>query len=287
MPRRRAPAKPVAVATPEQALQRRLHYRFRDPALLETALTHSSAAHEQGQQVIESERLEFLGDAVLGFLVGEMIYRRGPNLAEGPMSRLRAALVQEATLAARARELGLPQAVRFGRGEERSGGRDKPSIQSDIYEAVLAAVYLDGGIEAARALVDLEFVPLLEREIGRGSEGPIRILKESDPKTKLQEWLQARRRPLPSYRLLGVSGPGHARSYQVRVELNGEKLGEGSASSKQLAETRAALAALRLLRSRSERRRGAVPESGGRRISSGKAARGERRSRESRRGRAR
>jgi len=248
--------------------------------------------------VVESQRLEFLGDAVLGFLVGEMIYRRGPNLAEGPMSRLRAALVQEATLAERARSLGIPEAVRLGKGEERSGGRRKASIQSDVYESVLAAVYLDGGIDAARHLVERQFGALLEREIGRGPEGPIEIEPERDPKTALQEWLQAREQPLPVYRSLGASGPDHARRFTVEVSVQGGVAARGEASSRRGAEARAAQAALARLRSRSGRGREAAPrgaapggpsvrQAKGERLSPGRRAKAGRRSSGSRRARAR
>lgn len=311
---------------------------------------HSSAAREEGHGVVESQRLEFLGDAVLGFLVGEMIYNRAPNLAEGPMSRLRAALVQEATLAERARSLGLPAHIRLGRGEEGSGGRNKPSIQSDIYESVLGALYLDGGIDAARALVEREFGPLLEHEIGRGHEGPVHVeqgrrprkkrrpkegrphaaqppaapsrkpstprarrarprkgiapepatlaapptqppafqpptLAPRDPKTALQEWLQARGRPLPLYQVVAAEGPDHAPRYTVEAQVEGRTLGRGEGTSKRRAEASAALAALRRLEGskRGGRARpGAVEE-----VSSLRAARGRKGRRGSRRERGR
>ena len=265
-------------------LQERIGYRFRSPALLERALTHSSV-REQWQSVVESQRLEFLGDAILGFLVGEMIYVRSPNLAEGPMSRLRAALVQEATLAEGARDLGLQQALRLGKGEERDRGRDKPSIQADAYESLLAAVYLDGGIEAVRRLVDREFAPLLEREIGLGPEGVIEGEPQRDPKTALQEWLQSRRMPLPVYRPLEMSGPHHARRFSIEVQVGQEILGRGESTSRRRAEARAAQAALRRLRGGG--RRGAVPEPGGEKLSAVTAARRGRRGSTARRGRAR
>lgn len=273
--------------SPDQKLEERLGYRFRSQKLFETALTHSSSAHEQGHEIIESERMEFLGDAVLDFLIGEMIFRRVPNLAEGPMSRLRAALVQEATLAERARDLGLPEAMRLGKGERNSGGKDKNSIQADIYESLLAAVYLDGGLEAVRSLVDREFVPLLEGEIGRGPEGAIQDLPCRDPKTALQEWLQARGRSLPRYRLQEARGPAHSRRFRVRVEIGGKVIAEGESTGKRAAEARAALAALRLLKSRSGRGRAEPVETKERRISSGRAARKKVQHRGSRRGRAR
>ncbi|MEE9231733.1 MAG: ribonuclease III, partial [Acidobacteriota bacterium] len=233
------------------------------------------------------ERMEFLGDAVLDFLIGEMIFLRVPNLAEGPMSRLRAALVQEATLAERARDLRLPEVIRLGKGERNSGGKDKASIQADIYESLLAAVYLDGGLEAVRSLVDREFVPLLESEIGRGPEGAIRDLPSRDPKTALQEWLQARGRGLPRYRSLETRGPAHARRFRVCVEVGGKEIAEGESTGKRAAESRAALAALRHLKSRSGRGRAKPVETKERRISSARAVRKEVPQRGSRRGRAR
>ncbi|MCZ6777482.1 MAG: ribonuclease III [Acidobacteria bacterium] len=284
---RRSRGRPAG-QSPEQQFKKRLGYRFRSKELLETALTHSSSAHEQGHEIIESERMEFLGDAVLDFLIGEMIFLRVPNLAEGPMSRLRAALVQEATLAERARDLGLPEVIRLGKGERNSGGKDKASIQADIYESLLAAVYLDGGLEAVRSLVDREFVPLLESEIGRGPEGAIQDLPSRDPKTALQEWLQARGRGLPRYRSLETRGPAHARRFRVGVEVGGKEIAEGESTGKRAAESRAALAALRHLKSRSGRGRATKPvETKERRISSARAARKEVQQRGSRRGRAR
>jgi dsRNA-specific ribonuclease len=334
---------------PTIPIETSLGYRFSSPLLLERALMHSSAAREEGHGVVESQRLEFLGDAVLGFLVGEMIYHRAPNLAEGPMSRLRAALVQQATLAERARSLGLPAHIRLGRGEEASGGRSKPSIQSDIYESILGALYLDGGIEAARAFVEREFGPLLEREIGRGHEGPVhaeqgrRLSKKRgrgkagppphgkrraeprrsagrpkeagaceprvararharlpapapapavqppeprDPKTTLQEWLQGRGRPLPTYRLVATEGPDHARRYTVEVVVEGRGMGRGEGTSKRRAEARAALAALRRLEGSGRSERGAGPGAV-EEVSSEGAARAGRGRRGSRRGRGR
>jgi ribonuclease-3 len=176
---------------------------------------------------------------VLGFLVSELLMQADPGADEGSLSRARAAAVNEGALAERARELGLGEAIRLGRGEERQGGRGKPSILADVFEAVVAAVYLDGGIEAARGLVRRIFGSLLEAGL---SPAP-------DPKTRLQEQLQAMGKGLPRYEIVAERGPDHAREFEVRVLLGSRVLGSGSGGSKRAAEQAAASQALFALES--------------------------------------
>ncbi len=220
-----------------EEIEGRLGYRFRDPVLLERALTHRSAAHERGGDEPGNERLEFLGDSVLDLLVSELLMERDATADEGVLSRARAEAVNTQALAERALELGLDRAVRLGRGEARSGGRGKPSILANVFEAVVAAVYQDGGLEAARALVGRTF----------GSLGRAGVRPERDPKTRLQELLQAQGRELPTYETLSQRGPDHASEWEVRVWVYGRILGTGVGRSKREAEQAAASEALERL----------------------------------------
>ncbi len=219
-----------------EPLQQRLGYSFRDPDLLQRALTHSSFAHESGPGMADNEPLEFLGDAVLSFLVAELIFRPDPLASEGSMSRTKAWLVADTNLAEVARHLGVGDHLRLGVGEEKSGGRSKPSLLAGAMEALLAAVFLDGGVEAARGLV--------ERLLGRQREqappdGPL-----SDAKTTLQEALQGQGLAAPTYRVVEESGPDHRKSFRVQALLHGRLLGEGCGASKKAAEQQAAQEAL-------------------------------------------
>lgn len=221
------------------ALQQAIGYRFREPALLLQALTHSSYCNEQpgnGTPEASYERLEFLGDAILGFLVGERLFQQLPAAREGELSARRDALINRRHLAAAARRLGLGNWLRLGRGEERQGGRRKDSILADVVEALLAAVYLDGGLEACRRLVAGLFDDL---EAGEGDR--------LRGKNRLQEELQRHHLPLPEYRLRAVEGPDHRRIFRVEVYLDGRRLGEGRGSSRKAAEMAAAREALRNL----------------------------------------
>jgi ribonuclease-3 len=215
-------------------LEKKLRHRFRRPDLLALALTHRSWANEQGIPE-HYERLEFLGDAVLGLVAAEWLYERHPELPEGELSKLKSQLVSRNTLAAFAEELELGPALRMGVGEERSGGRTKASLLADSVEAVFAALYLDGGLDAASKAV----VAMLEGAIGERSQ-----LLDRDAKTQLQEVAQALAWPLPEYRILETSGPDHNKVFTVECWLAGEPSGQGEGPSKKLAEQRAAADAL-------------------------------------------
>ncbi|VXB63681.1 RNase III [Luteimonas sp. 9C] len=207
---------------------------FRDPDLLTQALTHRSAGAPH------NERLEFLGDAVLGALVAESLYTRWPGADEGTLTRARAELVRESSLAAVARELDLGARLVLGPGELKSGGHRRDSILSDALEAVIAAIYLDAGLEVCRVTV----LPLFEKTMVALASG--RVAK--DAKTRLQEWLQGRQKALPVYELLSESGEEHAKTFLVRCALNDAGVAaEGQGSSRRAAEQQAAEAVMGLL----------------------------------------
>lgn len=215
-------------------LEERLAYRFKRPELLELALTHRSWANEQGHPG-HYERLEFLGDSVLELVTAEWLYAEMPDVPEGELSKTRATIVSKPPLAEHARRLGLGAELRLGVGEERSGGREKPSLLADSMEAVFGAVYLDGGLDAARRVVR----PFLERSRESGDEAlPV------DAKTRLQELTQGRGLDLPEYRLLGEEGPDHDKTFTVECRIAGAPAGSGRGGTKKLAEQRAAAAAL-------------------------------------------
>ena len=221
-------------------LEEKLGYTFTDRTLLERALTHSSYANENRGKGLESnERLEFLGDSVLGMVTADFLFRTKPNLPEGDLTRTRAALVCEGSLVLVARELGLGRCLKLGRGEDAGGGRERPSIQADAVEAVIAAVYLDGGIGSARKLITNFILTNNERE----QEGAVR-----DFKTALQELVQRENGRVLSYRLMGESGPDHAKVFSVEVDLNGQPIGAGEGRSKKEAEQNAAKAAMAKLK---------------------------------------
>jgi len=219
-----------------EALERALQYRFRDRGLLEQALTHTSRANEDvSGGAADNESLEFLGDALLGFVVADLLFREFPDFDEGEKSKSKATLVSTATLARQAERLGLGDHLLLGRGEEKTGGRRKQALLADGYEAVIAAIYLDGGIDDARAFIAREFTPLVS---------DLRSGGVSDFKSALQELLQARNLPLPDYQLVGTLGPDHQKQFQVQVVVNGETLGEATGASKKEAEQEAAKRAL-------------------------------------------
>jgi ribonuclease III len=217
--------------------EKRLGHRFRHHGLLELALTHRSHANERGREE-HYERLEYLGDAVLGLVTADWLYRKHPELPEGELSRLKAQLVSRGTLARHAAALALGEVLRLGVGEERSGGRAKPSLLADSLEAVFGAVYLDAGLPAAAKVIHLMLEPMLEVEEGRSQ------LLDADAKTRLQEIAQARGGTLPEYRHTGATGPDHSRLYRVECWLDAQLVGEGEGTSKKQAEQRAAASAL-------------------------------------------
>jgi len=223
-------------------LQRAIDYRFRDRGLLEHAMTHTSRANEDvSGGVIDNESLEFLGDAVLGFVVADLLYREFPASTEGDKSKIKAALVSTTTLARQAERLSLGDHLLLGRGEEKTGGRQKQALLADTYEALIAAIYLDGGVEQARAFIGREFASLIA-EVHDGA--PV----GRDYKSALQEHLQSREEPLPEYRLAGSFGPDHRKLFQVEVVLRGDAVAQGSGPSKKDAEQDAARRALEVLR---------------------------------------
>ena len=218
-------------------LEEKLGYTFQNPALLENALTHSSCANESRGKLQSNERLEFLGDSILGMVVADHLYRNHPDLPEGELTRTRAALVCEESLVEVAAELNLGEYLRLGKGEESGGGRKRPSIQADAVEAVLAAVYLDGGIGSARKIIQRY---ILCREI----EG---LNSSRDYKTALQELVQRESGQVLQYRLTGEEGPDHDKRFFVEVDLNGARVGTGRGHSKKEAEQMAAKAAIQAL----------------------------------------
>jgi ribonuclease III len=222
-------------------LQRAIAYRFRDSGLLEHAMTHTSRANEDvSGGVTDNESLEFLGDAVLGFVVADLLFREFPDCDEGEKSKMKAMLVSTATLARQAERLQLGDHLLLGRGEEKTGGRRKQALLADGYEALIAAVYLDGGIEQARAFIERELSGLVDDLRRHGAAG-------QDYKSALQELVQAGSRPLPEYRLVGTLGPDHQKLFEVEVVVAGESLARATGPSKKEAEQEAARLALNRL----------------------------------------
>lgn len=220
-----------------KTLEEKLGYTFQNQKLLENALTHSSCANESRGRLQSNERLEFLGDSILGMVVADHLYRNHPDLPEGELTRTRAALVCEESLVEVAQELGLGEYLRLGKGEEAGGGRQRPSIRADAVEAVLAAVYLDGGIGSARKIIQKY---ILSREVAG-------LTKPHDYKTALQELVQRESGQVLRYRLTGEEGPDHNKRFFVAVELNGNCVGSGTGRSKKEAEQMAAKAAIEAL----------------------------------------
>lgn len=226
-------------------LESRVGHRFRDIGLLEHALTHRSRAHEDASGgVIDNESLEFLGDAVLGFVIADMLFHHFPTHDEGYKSKVKASIVSAVSLARLAEDIDLGRFVLLGRGEEKTGGRRKHAILADCFEALIAAIYLDGGIEAARAFIVARFGPLI---VTAGDTADHAAFTE-DWKSALQEWLQANGRGLPHYRLAAAEGPDHRKRFDVEVLVQGEPAGRAEGRSKKDAEQQAAKAALLSLR---------------------------------------
>lgn len=223
-----------------QELEKKLNYSFRDRELLGEALNHSSFANEhRSPNVRSNERLEFLGDSVLGFVTAEFLFARHPDLPEGDLTRIRAALVCEQSLHEVAQKLELGRYLKLGRGEESGGGRKRPSILADAVEAVFAAVYLDGGIAEASALIHRV---LLDTEKEEAVEE-----RRRDYKTALQELVQRQTGQELLYRMISSSGPDHCKIFEAEVCLNGKQVGTGTGHSKKEAEQSAAAAALKVL----------------------------------------
>jgi ribonuclease-3 len=223
------------MSTDLSVLQARLQHEFVDRAILEKALTHRSFSADH------NERLEFLGDAVLNLAISDLLFRHLSDLPEGGLSRIRANLVKQDTLHQIAVELGVPDHIKLGEGEQKSGGHKRPSILADALEALIGAVYLEGGYDAAQAAVQQLFAKVqIEPEMQASAK---------DPKTELQEWLQARKMRLPLYRIVGTTGVAHKQTFDVECEVTELRLTErGIGSSRRVGEQAAALAMLQTLK---------------------------------------
>jgi ribonuclease-3 len=221
-------------------LQKEIQYQFRDTGLLRQALTHPSVAHEQGRLVQHNQRLEFLGDAVLGVVLTQELYEKFPDVSEGPLTKARAQMINRRTLAEQARQMALQDHLILSRGEEANLGRSRASALADAFEAVIGAVFLDGGFEEARGFVLRSF----HRAFGELTAIPTL----DNPKGELQEILQAKSPDAPHYEVVRASGPDHDRDFECVVTHGGMALGRGLGKSKKAAESEAALAALKKLR---------------------------------------
>lgn len=223
-----------------EKLEEKIGYSFKDKGLLSRALTHSSYANERPDPACQSyERLEFLGDSILGLTAADFLYSHEPELPEGRMTRLRAELVCEASLHRVALELGIGRYLRLGRGEEHTGGRQRPSILADVVEAIIAAMYLDSGMEQCRRFI--MGTVLKDAKLGENH-------RIADYKTELQELVQRRSDQRISYEKTGESGPDHNKIFTFSVAINGVVVGEGSGRTKKEAEQMAAMMALEAIR---------------------------------------
>jgi ribonuclease-3 len=224
------------------ALQARLGYTFKNVELLRLALTHPSIAHEAGTHIQTNQRLEFLGDAVLQLILTRALYDKFPEYGEGPLTKARATLVNRRMLSEHGRAIGLQDHLIVSRGEEQTGGRQRPSAIADAFEAVVGALFMDGGLDAAKSFVLADFAEYISE---------IASLPSIDnPKGELQELLQATSAEAPQYQLLNASGPDHDRFFECSVIHGGVELARGSGKSKKEAESNAALAAYEKLKSR-------------------------------------
>lgn len=219
-------------------LEEAIGYRFQNINLLQNALAHSSYANERWHNsLLSNERLEFLGDSILGMVVAEYLFRNFQDRPEGELTRMRADMVCEQTLAAVAERIGLGKHLLLGNGEEQGGGRKRESILADAVESIIAASYLDGGMEAARGIIQ-RFVLC---------NVPVSRMRNADYKTTLQECVQQKKNQVLTYVLMGESGPDHDKQFEVAVQLNGKVIGTGSGGSKKRAEQSAAKSALEKL----------------------------------------
>jgi len=229
----------VQIIESPQLLAERLGLHFSDYLLLSRALTHRSYLNEHPEAIEDNERLEFLGDAVLDFLVGAWLYNRFPEMAEGQLTRLRSALVRTEQLAAFSLQIGLGKAMRLGRGEAESGGRQRLALLCATFEALIGALYLDEGIAAVETFIEPLLESVADKFLASG--------KTQDPKSKLQEWVQSQGSHAPTYRTISSRGPDHAKVFEVEVLVDGRQVGHGSGHSKQAAAKEAALEAMALL----------------------------------------
>jgi ribonuclease-3 len=225
-----------------QAFAERNAIPFKDVLLLSRALTHRSYLNENPEAIEDNERLEFLGDAVLDFVVGAWLYRHFPEMSEGEMTRLRAALVRTEQLGEFAVAIDLGRALRLGRGEEEHGGRTRPAMLCAAFEALIGALYLDSGIEAVEAYMDAMLADAVVH-IHAGNH-------DHDPKSLLQEWVQARGHAAPSYKIVAESGPDHDKFFEVEVSVGGQPIARGEGRNKQSASKVAARTALTQLQER-------------------------------------
>jgi ribonuclease-3 len=228
----RAPESPAQLAE-------RLGLSFQNPALLTRAMTHRSFLNENSSASEDNERLEFLGDAVLDFVVGAWVYNHCPEMAEGDLTRMRSALVRNEQLAEFARQLELGQAMRMGRGESASGGRERDGLLGSTFEALIGALYLDGGLPKVESFMEPLLASVRDRVIMRA--------EIYDPKSRFQEWAQSAKLGTPKYVTVGASGPDHAKVFEVEVRIKDQTYGRGTGPSKQIAAQVAAQTALESL----------------------------------------
>jgi ribonuclease-3 len=228
-----------------EPLEQAIGYRFRDRGLLEHALTHRSRVHEDASGgVFDNESMEFLGDSILGFVIADMLFHEFPQHNEGQKSKLKASIVSAAALARLGEAIDLGTYLILGRGEEKTGGRRKAALIADCYEALIAAIYLDGGIEPVQAFVRRQFARLIEDARRTGAHAAF----TEDYKSALQEWLQSHDRGLPSYRLAAELGPAHHRRFEVEVLVSGQPLARAEGRTKKEAAQAAAKVALAVLK---------------------------------------
>ncbi len=222
------------------SLQKEIQHQFRDLALLRLALTHPSVAHEQGRMVQHNQRLEFLGDAVLGVVLTRELYEKFPEVSEGPLTKARAQMINRRTLAEQARQMAMKNHLILSKGEEANLGRSRASALADAFEALIGAIFLDGGFDAARDFVLRSF---------HRAFGELTVIPTLDnPKGELQEILQAKSPDAPHYKVVRATGPDHDRDFECVVSHGGIELGHGLGKSKKAAESEAAIAALKKLR---------------------------------------
>jgi len=227
-----------------EPLERRMGYRFKDRGMLEHALTHRSRVHEDASGgVFDNESMEFLGDSILGFVIADMLFRQFPQHNEGQKSKLKASIVSATSLARLGEKIDLGAFLILGRGEEKTGGRRKHALIADCYEALIAAIYLDGGVEPVRGFIERQFADLIEEARRTG----VHAAFTEDYKSALQEWLQSHDRGLPSYRLAAEIGPAHHRRFDVEVLVNGEPIARAEGKTKKEAAQAAAKQALEIL----------------------------------------